>query len=160
MLNEYTHGHETKTVLLPSGLKLVLQGRMTNLDKMVAKQTKLRAQIQRGRVNPDATALSKSYLAMSCAAAPSIPFSTLSTVIPLLVANGIGDTEVMNYGAFDRTKFAGSFPSDSYMRDCVFATAAECTVENRYEFEDSVINIAMDKGKLILSESLVQECLI
>lgn len=86
----------------------------------------------------------KTLLVTALAAAPSIPFSTLSTVLPLLVGSMLA-----NLGLLERTdigNFCRSFPSEAYMRNLMFSKAAECTLSLSCKLKEKLVFLACDKG--------------
>ena len=91
---------------------------------------------------------SKTLLSISLAGAPSVPYSTLANVLPVLfMGTHLADAEIHMDPKFDGDKYVTAFPSDKFMREAVYDTATMCTISATEFFAGKPVFIATDKGK-------------
>ena len=98
------------------------------------------------RFKKGASDYAKTLLATAIGAAPSIPLSTLSNIMPLLVGAFLIDTGLLEHKKFAIKNFCSAFPSDNYMRGVMFEKAAECTMALAAKLKGKYVGFASDKG--------------
>ena len=107
-------------------------------------------------VKKSASDYAKTLLATAIGAAPSIPLSTLSNILPLLVGAFLIDTGFLEHRQFKLKNFCKSFPSDNYMREVMFEKAAECTLSLAALLKGKHVGLGSDKGNSLGCEHLAK----
>lgn len=130
---------------VPKSHELIIRSELSQLRGLAEKQQKLQALFNRERF-PVVSNATKTTLATALAGAPSIPLSTLASVLPVIVGAFLNEAGCM---PTDTKKFCTALPSEAYMRNLVFQKAAECTLSFKEELQGKQVFLACDKGKAV-----------
>ena len=88
-------------------------------------------------------------LTMGLAASPTIPYSTLSQVLPVLcMGTHLADAGLHTVSKFDPKKYVTSYPGATFMREKLYDTATMCTIQMAEFFDGKPVCLATDKGML------------
>ena len=136
------------TVQVPNGYMLTIKDKMTQIEKKAEMLKELIKNYQSGKYHggsPYANVL----LTIGLAAAPTIPYSTLSQVLPVLcMGTHLADAGLHTVSNFDLKKYVTSYPSDTFMRGKIYDTATMCTIQMAEFFHGKLVFLATDKGMI------------
>jgi hypothetical protein len=86
----------------------------------------------------------RTLIAVAVSSCPALPLSQAAVVIPIFCAAFLVDAGLLK--KTDLVKFSKSFPSESMLRDMVFALAAESSVELGHYLHNKTVFLSCDKG--------------
>jgi hypothetical protein len=133
---------------VPNGYVLKTVWPMTIMEKKVYLYKKLMKLIQGLRYH-GGTEYSNIMFAVSLAGGATMAFRTLSeTVAILFMGIHMVDSGICSTKQFDLEKYMNSFPSESYMRSCVYKVAAKCTISIAIFFTGKPVFLSSDKGMI------------
>jgi hypothetical protein len=137
-------GHEFVVTGIPITHCLVPKNHLNRLRnaEMVVKE--LQALYQHGRF-AGGSHLMRSMTTIAITSCPALPLSQAANVMPMVVAATLIDLGVLNKAKV--SAFATSFPSETYLRDMLFTSAAEVILQLSHKLRDiQTVFIACDKG--------------
>lgn len=95
------------------------------------------------------TLLANVLLVLSLASAPTVAYSTLAAMMPILfMGTHLADFKLWRTFKFELEKYVTSFPSATFMRDKVYVIATMCTMQIGETLAGKPVFLGTDKGMI------------
>jgi hypothetical protein len=133
---------------LPKGYIILKQDVLSQIQKKAEMLKELIKNYQSGKYH-GGTPYTNVVLTMGMAAAPTIPYSTLSQVLPVLcMGSHLANAGLHTVSKFELKKYVTSYPSATFMREKLYITATMCMIQMAEFFHGKPVFLATDKGKI------------
>jgi hypothetical protein len=138
-----SYGHDFEIIDIPSTHCIITKSLLERLRCSQQLIKDLQSGCQQGRFS-GGSSLMRSLLAVAVTSCPALPLSQAANIIPMVVAGVLVDVGILDQAKV--SSFSKSFPSETYLRDLVFAFAAENIYELGCKIRNVQVFLSCDKG--------------